>query len=109
MSVRLLVENLAGHVSNLRLEQLVSRHGQVNSARIILDETSGSSQGSGYVLMGSDEDAQKAVAALNGLVVDGLPLAVSILPIPPEEVQVLRPRYGNGRSGGLGVRSGRRS
>jgi RNA recognition motif-containing protein len=110
MSARLFVGNLSGAINNLRLEQLFARHGLVSSARIVFDEGSGCSQGCGYVQMASGDDAQKAIAALHGHVVDGCLLSVSEVAAQESEpvVRPARRRYGNGRSGG-GVRSGRRA
>lgn len=102
MSIKLLVRNLGASMNNLRLEQLFARHGRVKSVRIIRDE--------GYVQMRSDEEARKAMAALHGCLIDGGALGVSeVMPDIDEEPALPRPRYGNGRSGGSGVRSSGRS
>ena len=107
MGIRLLVANLSDSVNNLRLEQLFSPHGIVNSAQVAIDPQSGARQGNAFVEMASDEEAQRAMAALQGRVIDDQALNISCV---ATDVQPrLRPRYGNGRSGGSGVRSGRRS
>jgi RNA recognition motif-containing protein len=109
MSNKLLIRNLSGAVSNLRLEQLFARYGRVSSAQIVIDEQSGLSQWHGHVQMSSDADAQRAMAALQGHLIDGRAINISPAPSQDAEAPVYpRPRYGNGRSGGGGVRSGRR-
>ncbi len=46
--------------------------------RIILDRETGRPRGFGFVTMGSEEDANKAIAALNGQEIEGRPLTVNI-------------------------------
>jgi RNA recognition motif-containing protein len=53
-------------VSSSDLEQLFTPHGTVQSAEVINDRTTGRSKGFGFVEMGSDQEAQAAIAALNG-------------------------------------------
>lgn len=109
MSKWLLVSNLSESVNNLRLEQLFARHGRLSSARIVVNEATGKSQGFGHVQMPSDADADRAIVALDGYLVDGREISVTEAPPSEEEAKAIRPRYGNGRSGGGGVRSGRRA
>ncbi len=108
MSMRLLVENIGESMHNLQLEQLFSPHGRVSSAQIDAEEIGGNER-CGHVQMNSEEDARRAIAALNGQLIDGRLIEVSIVEPSAEPVIITRPRYGNGRSGGGGVRSGRRA
>jgi RNA recognition motif-containing protein len=66
----------------------------VVSARIIIDKFSGRSKGFGFVEMGSDEEAQKAAAALNGTDFEGRNIVVS-----EARPQTARP-MGTGGTGG---------
>jgi RNA recognition motif-containing protein len=106
MGNRLVVSNLHGSMNNLRLEQLFARHGRVSSAQIVLNN--------GHVQMRSDEEADRAMAALNGFIIDGQTISVGHAPPSGQEEETAttqprrQPKYGNGRSGGGGVRSGRR-
>ena len=60
-------ENLSfTRVDSSELEQLFSQHGQVVSAQIINDRDTGRSKGFGFVEMGTDQEAEAAIAALNG-------------------------------------------
>ena len=59
------------------LASIFSEYGEVVSAKIILDRESNRSRGFGFVEMGSDEDAKKAIAELNGKEIDGRALVVN--------------------------------
>jgi RNA recognition motif-containing protein len=95
MGKRLYVGNLSYQTDSSELEQLFSGHGTVQSAEVVSDRMTGRSKGFGFVEMGSDEEAQKAIAALNGTESNGRALTVNEAK-PREE----RPRGGGGGGGG---------
>jgi RNA recognition motif-containing protein len=97
MGSKLYVGNLSYNVDSTQLEQLCAAHGTVRSAEVIADRETGRSKGFGFVQMGTDEEAQAAIAGLNGQEHDGRALTVNEAK-PREE----RPRSGGGfaRSGG---------
>ena len=66
MGQKLYVGNLSYNTTSSDLEQLFSQHGTVQSAEVISDRDSGRSKGFGFVEMGSDQEAQAAIAAMNG-------------------------------------------
>src|SRR6478735_1503737 len=66
MGKKLYVGNLSYQVDSSELEQLFGQHGTVVSAQIINDRDTGRSKGFGFVEMGTDDEAQAAIAALNG-------------------------------------------
>jgi len=66
MGKKIYVGNLGYNVTSADLEQLFAPHGAVQSAQVIEDRDAGRSKGFGFVEMGSDEEAGKAIAALNG-------------------------------------------
>ena len=111
---KLYVGNLSYNTTSSDLEQLFAQHGAVQSAEIISDRDTGRSKGFGFVQMGSDQEAQAAIDALNGQNVDGRNLTVNVAK-PRED----RPRGGGGggygggggggRSGGYGGGGGGRS
>ena len=104
MGKKLYVGNMGYNVSKTDLEQMFSAHGTVSSAQVIMDRDSGSSKGFGFVEMGSDEEAQSAIAGLNGKSVDGRNLIVN--EAKPQEPR----RTGGGGGGGVyGNRGGGRS
>jgi RNA recognition motif-containing protein len=58
------------------LEKAFSQFGQVVSAKIVKDRDTGRSKGYGFVEMGNDEEANKAIAALNETELDGRTIVV---------------------------------
>jgi RNA recognition motif-containing protein len=97
MGTRLYVGNLSYSVDSSELQQLFGQHGTVNSAEVISDRMTGRSKGFGFVEMSNDEEAQAAVAALNGQQHGGRALTVNEAK-PRED----RPRSGGGGGGGYG-------
>jgi RNA recognition motif-containing protein len=97
MGSKLYVGNLSYGVTSSQLEELFGQHGTVQSAEVIQDRDTGRSKGFGFVQMGSDEEAQAAITALNGQEHDGRALTVNEAK-PREE----RPRGGGGGYGGGG-------
>ena len=102
MGKKLYVGNLSYEVDNSALEQMFTPHGTITSAQIITDRDTGRSKGFGFVEMGSDAEAQAAIAALNGQEQGGRALTVNEAR-PREE----RPRSGGGGGGGGGGGYGR--
>jgi RNA recognition motif-containing protein len=92
MGKKLYVGNLSYQVDSSELEQLFGQHGTVVSAQIINDRDTGRSKGFGFVEMGSDDEAQAAIAALNGQEHGGRALTVN----------EARPREDRGGGGGGG-------
>jgi RNA recognition motif-containing protein len=76
MAKKLFVGNLSYKVGDSDLQQLFAPHGNVVSAQVITDRDSGRSKGFGFVEMSSDQEAQAAIAALNGTAVDGRNITV---------------------------------
>ena len=97
MGSKLYVGNLSYNTTSSDLEQLFGQHGTVQSAEVIQDRDTGRSKGFGFVQMGSDQEAQAAISALNGQEVDGRNLTVNEAK-PRED----RPRGGGGGGGGRG-------
>lgn len=77
MNKKLYVGNLAYSVTSSDLEQMFSSHGQIRSAEVIMDRASGRSKGFGFVEMETDEEAQAAIAAMNGQQHEGRALTVN--------------------------------
>jgi RNA recognition motif-containing protein len=97
MGKKLYVGNLGYGVTDADLQQMFAAHGTVQSAQVIMDRDTGRSKGFGFVEMGSDQEAQAAITALNGHEVGGRALTVN----------EARPKEGGGgRGGGGGGRGG---
>lgn len=83
MAKNLFVGSLPFSVTEDTLGQLFAQHGQVQSANIIKDKYSGQSRGFGFVEMATDEEAKKAIEALNGHSLEGRNIVVKeALPRP---------------------------
>jgi len=66
MAKRIFVGNLSYKVDEESLKDVFTKIGEVQSVKIITDNATGRSKGFGFVEMGSDADADKAIASLNG-------------------------------------------
>jgi RNA recognition motif-containing protein len=71
MGKKLYVGNLTYGVTDSALEQMFAAHGTVESAQVIMDRDTGRSKGFGFVEMKTDQEAQAAIAALNGKEMEG--------------------------------------
>jgi cold-inducible RNA-binding protein len=76
---------------------MFAAHGTVQSAQVIMDRDTGRSKGFGFVEMGSDSEAQKAIQAMNGKDSGGRSLTVNEAKPKTE---------GGGRGGAGGGRGG---
>ena len=100
------VGNLAYATTDDGLKAAFAAYGEVTSARVVTDRTSGRSKGFGFVEMPNREQAQAAIDALNGQPLDGRPVRVNeSQPKPPRTDR--GDRRGGGR-GGYGGGYGRR-
>ena len=100
------VGNLSWNLKDQDLTDLFTPFGEVASAKIVLDKFTQRSKGFGFVEMANDEQAQAAIAQLNGSEVDGRNLVVNESR-PKEEgsgggAGVIKKRsFGSGGGGGF--------
>ena len=99
MGKKLYCGNLSFNVTSSDLDQLFAQFGTVQSAEVINDRDTGRSKGFGFVEMGSDAEAQAAIAGVNGTEHDGRTLTVN-------EARPREDRRGGGGGGGGGGRGG---
>ncbi len=93
MGTRLYVGNLSFSATKDSLRAaFAATGGDVTDVHIVTDRESGQSRGFGFVTMGSEQQAQQAIAQMNGALLDGRPLRVN----EAEE----RPQRGGGGGGG---------
>lgn len=71
------VGNLSWNLKDQDLQDLFASHGEVSSAKIVLDKFTNRSKGFGFVEMTNDDEAQAAITALNGTEVDGRNIVVN--------------------------------
>jgi len=101
---KLYVGSLPYSVTDESLLQLFTGKGyKPVSARVIMDRDTGRSKGFGFVELGPEDDATKAIGEFNGLNIEGRALVVN--EARPQESRGYGDRSGGGRSG----RGGRRS
>ena len=89
------VGNLSWNLKDQDLSNLFASYGEVVSAKIVTDKFTNRSKGFGFVEMSNDEQAQAAIAALNGTEVDGRNIVVN----------ESRPKPEGGGGGGFKKRS----
>lgn len=77
MAKRLFVGSLSYDVTQSALEDLFKGMGTVESATLITDKLSGNSKGFGFVEMGTEKEAKKAIEELNGKEVSGRNIVVN--------------------------------
>ena len=92
MSKRLYVGNLAYSVDDADLLALFEEFGAVRSAQVLKDRETDRSRGFGFVEMDNDEEAENAIAALDGQDHGGRRLTVN-------EARPRTPGGGGGRGG----------
>ena len=116
MSTKLFVGNLSFNTTENDLHEAFAAHGTVVEANLMMDRMTGRSRGFAFVTFSTPEEAQKAIAALNGAQLDGRALTVNVAR-PKEErppggggVRDRGPRreYGGGGGGGYSGGGGRR-
>jgi len=84
------VSNLSFNAYEEDLKELFTPHGEVTSAKIINDRTTGKSRGFAFVEMANDTEATAAIASVNGQTLDGRTI----------QVTQARPKENSGSSGG---------
>src|SRR3954462_12858207 len=103
MSTKLFVGNLSFNTTENDLQDAFAAHGTVVEANLMMDRATGRPRGFGFVTMSTEEEAQKAIEALDGATVDGRNLTVNIAR-PREERSGGggggRREYGGGGGGG---------
>ena len=95
------VANLPYSTGDDELRSQFEAFGSVDSATVIKDRDTGRSRGFGFVEMGNDDEARKAIEELNGQEMGGRPLTVN-------EARPRGERSGGGGGGGYGGGGGNR-
>lgn len=96
---KIYVGNFSFNMTETELRSLFEPYGSVASATLVTERDTGRSRGFGFVEMSNDEEAEKAMAALNGKDAGGRSLTVN-------EARPQAPRDGGFRKGGRGGRDG---
>ena len=77
MATKLFVGSLSYNTTDASLEEFFAAVGKVLSAKVIVDRDTNRSKGFGFVEMATEEEAQAAIAQLNGKDLDGRTIAVN--------------------------------
>ena len=77
MGTRLYVGNLSFSSTVEGLRAAFAESGEVVDAHIVKDRDTGRSRGFGFVTMSTEDQARKAIEAMNGAMLDGRPLKVN--------------------------------
>ena len=93
MAKTLYVGNLSHQTEPSDLQELFAQFGSVQRAEIVADRETGRSKGFGFVEMETEDEAQAAIAGMNGKAIDGRTLTVN-------EAKPTDPRAGAFGSGG---------
>jgi len=94
------VGNLSRDVSETDLKEAFQAFGEVASAAVIKDKYTGESRGFGFVEMPNKEEADKAIAGLNGKDIKGR--AITVNEARPRRDDRRGGGFGGGRGGGRG-------
>ena len=89
------VSNLSYSVQDDDLRGFFSEYGEVSSAKVIMDKYTNRSKGFGFVEMPDDSAAQKAIAELDGGLVEGR--AIKVMVAKPREERSTKPSFSNSR------------
>ena len=85
------VSNLQSYFKDEDLHALFAPYGNIVSSKVIMDRYTGTSRGFGFVEMSTAAEGQEAIKELDGKVIDGRAIGVSVAKERSE-------RSGNGRS-----------
>ena len=77
MATKLYVGNLPFNTTENELQELFLQAGPVQEVMLMQDKFTGKSRGFAFVTMSSDQDAQKAIAEINGKTIEGRALTVN--------------------------------
>jgi RNA recognition motif-containing protein len=95
MNTKLFVGNLSFNITENDLQDAFAAHGTVTETNLMMDRTTGKPRGFAFITMATPEEAQKAIASLNGSELDGRTLTVNVAK-PREERSGSRDRAGAG-------------
>jgi cold-inducible RNA-binding protein len=102
MSNKLFVGNLSFNTTENDLQDAFAAHGTVTETNLMMDRMTSRPRGFGFVTMSTPEEAQKAIAALNGKELDGRALTVNVAKPREERAPGSGRREYSGGGGGYG-------
>ena len=98
---KLFVGNLPFNTTQDELVEVFAQHGEIVEAKLVTDRMSGRSKGIAFIEFSTEEDAAKAMEALNNTELGGRTIFVSVArPFVPLEYRPQGGGFGGGRRGG---------
>jgi RNA recognition motif-containing protein len=71
------ISNLSFNIHDKELSSFFTGYGEVSSAKVIMDKMTSRSRGFGFVEMPDEEASKKAIAGLDGTMIDGRTIKVT--------------------------------
>jgi RNA recognition motif-containing protein len=105
MEKKIYVGNISFKATEDDIRELFSQVGEVESVKIITDAQTGQPKGFGFIEMSSEEDAKRAISALNGKTF--MERTLSVAEARPQQPRDRR-SFTDNRGGGFGSSKGRR-
>eukprot|EP00029_Vermamoeba_vermiformis_P012118 TRINITY_DN6931_c1_g1_i1.p1 TRINITY_DN6931_c1_g1~~TRINITY_DN6931_c1_g1_i1.p1 ORF type:complete len:157 (-),score=46.33 TRINITY_DN6931_c1_g1_i1:242-691(-) len=107
MSAKVFVGGLAWATNDDSLRQAFEPYGEVESAQVVIHRDTGKSKGFGFVVFANKDDAEAAIAKLNGADLDGRNIRCDLATPKSDDGGSRRGGFGGGGRGG-GFRGGDR-
>jgi len=99
MNNKLFVGNLSFNTTENNLQDAFAAHGTVTEADLVMDRVTNRPRGFAFVTMSTGEEAEKAIAALNGTELDGRSITVNVAKPREDRPAGGRREYGNSGGG----------
>src|SRR5580698_10387972 len=100
MNNKLFVGNLSFNTTENDLQDAFAAHGTVTETNLVMDRTTNRSRGFAFVTMGTNEEAEKAISAMNGVEMNGRAMTVNVAKPREERPAGGRRGYSGGGGGG---------
>ena len=91
--MNIFVAKLNYNTQEEKLRELFEAFGEVSSAKLVMDRETGRSKGFGFVEMPNDNEAQRAIDALNDTEVDGRTIVVKVARPREDQPSYNKPRF----------------
>ncbi len=95
MDTRLYIGNLSFYTTEEQLRTMFSEAGTVIEIDMVIDRQTGQLKGFAFLTMGSQEEAEKAIALFNGKIIDDHPIKVEFAKMQEETGRVFNEAEGS--------------
>jgi cold-inducible RNA-binding protein len=101
MSAKVFVGGLAWATNDDSLRQAFEPYGEIESAQVVIHRDTGKSKGFGFVVFATKDDAEAAIAKMNGADLDGRNIRCDLATPKSDDGGSRRGGFGGGRGGGF--------